>query len=181
MTLVIRQATHADTGVLTALIERSARALSAGYYTEAETEAAIRHVFGVDTTLVDDGTYLVAEQEGRVVGCGGWSARATLYGADRRPVGSNAPPPEAPAAARIRAFFVEPDVARQGIGRAILQACEAAAALHGFRRFELMATLPGVPFYTRHGYRTTHSIVDVLPDGTPIEFRHMVRDQAEDT
>ena len=110
-----------------------------------------------------------------IVGCGGWSWRRTLYGGDQRPMGAGAVLDPAVDAARIRAFFVASDRARQGIGGWILQACEAAAAAKGFSRLELMSTLPGVPFYRRLGFHEVERVVDTLPDGTAIEFVRMTR------
>ncbi len=150
--LTIRPATAGDIPALEALIERSARTLSEGYYSPAETQAAIEHVFGVDSELVDDRSYLVAGRDDEIAGCGGWSRRRTLFGGDRvatREAGYVDPAFEA---ARIRAFFVAPAAARCGVGAALLAACEAAAIEHGFTRAALMATLPGEPFYARHGY-----------------------------
>ena len=148
----IRVAAPADVPMLERLIATSARSLSRGYYDEAQIEAAITHVFGVDSDLVTDGTYLVAEWRGALAGCGGWSRRATLFGGDRfagRTAGLLDP---ATDAARIRAFFVAGDQARRGVGRALLDACEQAARSAGFRSTTLMATLPGQPFYAAHGY-----------------------------
>lgn len=173
--LQVRPAAMADLGELNLLIERSARVLSEGYYTPEETAAAIRYVFGVDTTLVEDGTYLVVEEAGRIVGCGGWSRRRTLYGGDQRRVG----PPEwldpTRDAARIRAFFVAPEAARRGVGRLLLTHCVDAARRAGFRTLELMATLPGVPFYVREGFTELEPVTDILPDGTPLRFVRMGR------
>jgi predicted N-acetyltransferase YhbS len=174
--LAIRPATAADIATLEALIERSARSLSRGYYTAAETQAAIDHVFGVDSELVADGSYLVAERDGVIVGCGGWSRRRTLFGGDRagtREAGAAVDP--AHEAARIRAFFVAPDAARGGIGAALLGACEAAATAHGFTRAALMATLPGVPFYARHGYRAGPGATFDL-GGVAVRFVPMEKD-----
>lgn len=172
----IRPATRDDIPLLNALITRSARELSRGFYTEAETEAAIRFVFGVDTSLVDDGTYFVVEDGATLLGCGGWSRRRTLYGGDQRPMGEVAELLDpARDAARIRAFFVAPDAARRGVGRALLAACAAAAHDAGFRSLELMATLPGVPFYAASGFVERERVVDALPDGTPLRFVRMTR------
>lgn len=55
-------------------------------------------------------------------------------------------------AARIRAFFVHPEQARRGLGRAILFACEEAIRAARFRSIELVATFPGVPFYRAFDY-----------------------------
>jgi GNAT superfamily N-acetyltransferase len=151
--IVIRPARAAETDVLERLIAASARALGQGFYTEAETEAAITHVFGVDSELVADGTYLVVEDDSGILACGGWSRRETLFGGDRYAGRSSALLDPARDAARIRAFFVAPGQARRGVGSRLLAACEDAARTAGFTRAALMATMPGVPFYARHGYR----------------------------
>jgi GNAT superfamily N-acetyltransferase len=171
--LTLRPAVPADVPVLNALIAESARGLSVGFYTPAQIESAIRHVFGVDSRLVADGSYLVAERGDRLAGCGGWSRFRTLYGGDQRPVGGDDVLDPATDAARIRAFFVAPAFARQGVGRALLGACALAARAHGFARLELMATLPGVPLYTAMGFRSLRDVEDRLPDGTMLPFVQM--------
>jgi N-acetylglutamate synthase-like GNAT family acetyltransferase len=193
----LRRARIADVPALAALIERSARGLSRGYYSDAQIESAIRHVFGVDSRLVADGTYFVIEAAGGSVACGGWSRRRTLYGGDQRPMStsSTAAPPGAatqrpaeddlldPASepAKIRAFFVAPGWARRGLGRRLFDASVAAARSGGFDRLELMATLPGVPFYAALGFRPLERVTDRLPDGTAIEFVRMERSIREAT
>ncbi|WP_164156581.1 GNAT family N-acetyltransferase, partial [Sandarakinorhabdus rubra] len=120
--LVIRPADAAEIPALEALITASARVLSQGFYTAEETEAAIAHVFGVDSELVGDGTYLVAEDDAGIAGCGGWSRRATLFGGDRFAGRSSGLLDPTRDAAKIRAFFVAPHAARRGVGAALLQA-----------------------------------------------------------
>jgi GNAT superfamily N-acetyltransferase len=172
----IRAATPADIPSLRALIERSARELSRGFYTAREAESAITHVFGVDSSLVADGTYYVVEAGGLPAGCGGWSRRRTLYGGDQRPVGSVAELLDpARDAARIRAFFVAPEFARRGFGTLLLDHCVAAAGAAGFSRLELMSTLPGVPFYAALGFVAEEEVKDVLPDGVSVGFVRMTR------
>jgi GNAT superfamily N-acetyltransferase len=171
----LRAATETDIPALNALIERSARELSRGFYSPLQIESAIRHVFGVDSTLVADGTYFVVNAGPDVVGCGGWSRRRTLYGGDQRPVGSDDLLDPRVDAARIRAFFVAPPYARRGIGRRLVETCIQRAVAAGFSRLELMATLPGVPLYTACGFVPVRDVTDVLPDGTPIEFVLMER------
>jgi GNAT superfamily N-acetyltransferase len=175
MPIDIRLAMPADVPTLKDLIPASARGLSQAYYSDAQVEAAIRYVFGVDSQLITDRTYYVAVDNGTIVGCGGWSWRRTLYGGDQRPMGAGAILDPSRDAARIRAFFVVNSHARQGVGSRILTTCEAAAAKMGFSRVELMSTLPGVPFYSRHGFQDVEHIVDTLPDGTDIEFVLMSR------
>ena len=175
----IRRATTADLPALRALIPRSVRELSRGFYTSAQVESALRHVFGPDTALIADGTYFLAETpDGETVGCGGWSLRRTLYGgdqmkaADPHAAGDEALDP-ANEPARIRAFFVSPGHARQGVASGILRACVEAARTAGFTRLELAATLPGVPFYLACGFRRGQDLDATLPDGTPIAFVRM--------
>ena len=175
MELSLRKATRADIPALNALIERSARELSRGIYSPQQIESAVRHVFGVDSNLVADGTYFVMTEGDTIAGCGGWSRRRTLYGGDQRPVGSVDWLDPKVDAARIRAFFVAPEFARRGIGRRLVDACAAEAGAAGFTRLELMATLPGVPLYTACGFTRVRDVIDVLPDGTPIEFVLMQR------
>ena len=172
--IAMRPAVAADVPALEALIAASARALGQGYYTPAETEDAIAHVFGVDSALVADRSYLVAEVDGELAGCGGWSARRTLFGGDRFAGRRDDALDPAVDAARIRAFFVAPAFARRGVGAAILTGCETAARAAGFTRAELMATLPGVPFYAAHGYVAG---ADTIHDcgGVPVRFVAMSR------
>ena len=169
------RATKGDIPDLQRLIEQSARSLSVGYYTPAQIDAVVRYVFGVDSTLIDDGTYFVVRDGDEIVACGGWSRRRTLYGGDQRPVGPSDLLDPTKDAARIRAFFVAPSHARRGIGLMLLDACVVAAANAGFQRLELMATLPGVPFYRACGFLAIESVTDVLPDGTAIDFVRMER------
>lgn len=151
-TITLRPAIPADIPALQRLITRSAEALSRGYYTPEQAQAAIAHVFGVDTKLVEDGTYFVVERRGAAIGCGGWSRRGTLFGADATAWRADDLLDPATDAARIRAMFVAPEAARLGIGTLLLDAGIAAASRAGFHRLALMATLPGVPFYRRHGF-----------------------------
>ncbi len=152
-TMHIRPATPDDIPALNALIERSARDLSRGFYRDDEIASAIRYVFGVDSSLVADGTYYVISDGDSTLGCGGWSRRRALYGRDDATVGSVdelLDPARDPA--RIRAFFVAPEAARRGVGRALLDECVRAARDAGFTSLELMATLPGAPFYRSQGF-----------------------------
>jgi len=175
MAIAVRRAVRADVPDLNALIERSARALSAGFYTPAQIDSLVRHVFGVDSTLIDDGTYFVAIEAGAIVGGGGWSGRRTLYGGDQRKIGDADFLDPAIDAARIRAFFVDPGHARRGIGRRLYEECARAALEAGFRRLALMATLPGVPLYEALGFGEIERVADILPDGTSVGFVRMER------
>ena len=173
--LRIRLAMAADRPRLNALIAASARALSRGYYSPEQTEAAIRQVFGADSRLIDDGTYYLAEEEGSLAGCGGWSRRRTLYGGDQMKSGEDSLLDPASEPARIRAFFVHPGHARRGVGSRILDACVAAAKGAGFSRLELAATLPGVPFYEAFGFREIERIDVPLEGGLVLPVVRMER------
>jgi len=150
-----RLATLDDVPVLEALIELSVRVLQAPYYSAAQRAAAMGPVFGVDRQLISDGTYFVVENAGVIIGCGGWSRRKSLFGADTARAAEDAMLDPATDPARIRAFFIHPDWARRGIGKAILNACESAIIAAGFPNAELVATLAGEPLYLACGYRET--------------------------
>jgi GNAT superfamily N-acetyltransferase len=174
--LQIRAALAADVEVLEALIRDSVLGLSGGDYSPAQLASALRHVFGIDTRLIDDGTYFVVEDQGRPVACGGWSRRRTLFGGDRYADRSDDRLDPETEAARIRAFFVHPDWARKGVGRMLLRECERAAGARGFRRLELMATLTGIAFYEREGFTLLERHELELPDGVRFPLARMARD-----
>jgi GNAT superfamily N-acetyltransferase len=166
----VRKATLDDREAITRLIAESARQLSRDEYSDRQIEAAIASVFGVDTDLIEDGTYFVADNDGTLIGCGGWSKRKTLYGGDQfanRDAGYLDPENDP---AKIRAFFVHPRHARKGVARAILSACEREALDNGFRSLELMATLPGIKFYESCGYARKGFFDLELVDGIKLEL-----------
>jgi len=153
MNFRLRKALTDDLPRLRELIEASVRGLQAGDYTPAEIEGALQSVYGVDTQLIADGTYFAVESDdGRIIACGGWSKRKTLYGGDQYAAREDSLLDPARDAAKIRAFFVHPRWARRGLGSVLLEACESAALAAGFTRLEMGATLSGVPFYRAKGY-----------------------------
>jgi GNAT superfamily N-acetyltransferase len=167
--LVVRRARSADIGALRELQRSAMRSLGAGYYSPAQVAAAVRYVCVPDPELIEDGTYLVAELDGRLVGCGGWSLRRKAYAgpADNQTDGERLDPATEPT--RIRAMFTAPEMARRGVGRAILKAAEDAARAAGFRRARLGATLSGEHFYRSSGYVEIGRETALLPDGAAIE------------
>jgi GNAT superfamily N-acetyltransferase len=178
MEFQIRCATLEDRAALERLIAESARGLSLGDYTGEQVEAALASVFGVDTDLIHDGTYYVAEAEGEPVGCGGWSKRRTLFGGDRYGARDSGYLDPASEPAKIRAFFVHPGWARRGVAGAILKTCEREAKAQGFRALELMATLPGVRLYAARGYEAGEQVEYEIADGVRIEFVPMKKELA---
>ena len=179
MEYVIRRATLGDRAALERLIAESARGLSRGDYSGEQVEAAVASVFGVDTDLIHDGTYYVAEAEGEPVGCGGWSRRRTLFGGDRYAARDSGHLDPAKEPAKIRAFFVHPGWARRGVAGRILETCEREAKAQGFRALELMATLPGVPFYAARGYEAGEQVEYEIADGVRIQFVPMRKELKE--
>ena len=179
MPFTYRPATTGDIPALEALIPLSVRGLQAPYYTAGQIEAALGTVFGVDSQLIKDGTYFVSEHDGRIVACGGWSKRKTLYGGDAAKTGEDALRDPETEPALVRAFFVHPDYARQGIGRHFIKLCEAAIIVAGFKSIDIVATLAGEPLYTACGYRTTERYNIALPNGESMAVVRMSKRHEE--
>lgn len=170
MQYFIRKANLDDCPNIEKLIALSARELSVQDYTPEQIEGALQGAFGVDTQLIKDGTYFVVEAKGVIIGCGGWSKRKTLFGGDKQETRDSAELNPKTDPAKIRAFFVHPEWARRGIGKAILAQCESEAKVFGFRSLELMATLPGVRLYSACGFVASERVEYTLPSGITIEF-----------
>ena len=170
-----RLATLDDVPALEELIPLSVRTLQAPYYSAAQMEAAMGPVFGVDRQLISDGTYFVVEDAGVIIGCGGWSRRKSLFGADTGRAAEDAMLDPATDPARIRAFFIHPDWARRGIGRAILTACETAIIAAGFPQAELVATLAGEPLYLTCGYRVAERYEIPMTGGLTLPVVRMTK------
>ena len=171
-TLSIRTATEADLPALRALMARSIDQLQTDFLTPEQVIAS-RDIMGLDTQLVADRTYFVVEAEGRLAGCGGWSRRATLFGGDHTAGRDAALLDPANEAARIRAMYTSPDFARRGVGRLIIEACEAAAAAEGFTRCEMAATLAGEPLYRACGYELIEPFDGVSARGVRVPLKRM--------
>lgn len=166
-----RLATRDDLGALAALMDAAIGELQKPYLDEAQI-ASSRAIMGLDTQLIDDGTYFVIEVDGKLCGCGGWSRRATLYGGDASPGRNAAMLDPARDAARTRAMYTHPDFTRRGVGRLILQLCEEAARAEGFTRMELMATMAGEPLYRTCGYEAIERVADDR-GGAPVPLLRM--------
>lgn len=170
--VTIRLARLDDLPALEKVMDMAIGTLQSAFLSPAQVEAS-RAVMGLDRQLVADGTYFIAEVDGALAGCGGWSRRATLYGGDHS-AGLREPRLLDPAteAARVRAMYTHPAFARRGIGRALLTHCEAAARAEGFARCELMATLAGEPLYRTAGYDVIEEIADDR-GGAPVPLKRM--------
>jgi GNAT superfamily N-acetyltransferase len=150
--------------------------LGAPHYRPSQIEGALRGAFGIDTQLLADRTYFLAEQNGRLAGCGGWSFRSTLFGGDARAGRDSSVLDPRTQAAKIRAFFVDPAFARRGIGTLLLERCEREARARGFSRVELMATLGGVKLYAARGYLGGDMVRFDVGLGESIEFIPMQKE-----
>jgi GNAT superfamily N-acetyltransferase len=183
----LRLALPEDVPALRELIDKSVRGLQTQDYTPAQIEGALQTVFGVDSQLIADGTYVVAEAEPDavgpaqnsatsgllIVGCGGWSKRKTLYGSDHWTGREDSLLDPLRDAAKIRAFFIHPDWARRGVGTLILQACEDAARAAGFTRYEMGATLTGAKLFGVKGYVAVKPISIPLVNGETLPVIQM--------
>jgi GNAT superfamily N-acetyltransferase len=172
---MLRPATMDDADQISGLMRASIAAIFPRFYDERQTASSIVHVGRLDPAIIADGTYLVHEAGGRVVACGGWSRRGRLYmGSGDRADDDRLLDP-ATEAAHIRAMFVDAGWTRRGLGRAILEACRAAARAEGFTRLDLMATLPGVPLYKAFGFVEVERAKVTLPDGVVMDAVAMER------
>ena len=169
--LASRLAVRADVPALTALMDAAIAELQRGFLDDAQISSS-RAIMGIDTQLIDDGTYFVVESDGELAGCGGWSRRATLYGGNQTPGRDSKLLDPAVDPARVRAMYTHPAHARQGVGRLVLSLCEAAAAAEGFTRLELMSTLSGEPLYTAYGFRPLERLLDAT-GGAPVPLVRM--------
>jgi GNAT superfamily N-acetyltransferase len=178
----VRKALASDAPRLREIIDASVRGLQAEDYSPAQIEGALKSVYGVDSQLIADGTYFVAEvptqDAGRplIVACGGWSKRKTLYGGDQYVAREDSLLDPSRDAAKIRAFFVHPEWVRRGIGGMILQACEDAARNAGFKRLEMGATLNGLAFYAAKGYVAVEKQEVPLSNGERLPIIKMAKE-----
>jgi GNAT superfamily N-acetyltransferase len=168
----LRLANEADLPALRVLMGRSIDQLQRGFLSAAELEAS-HEVMGLDSQLITDRNYFVVEIGGTIAGCGGWSRRATLFGGDHSAGRDAALLDPAHDAARIRAMYTDPDFARRGIGRLIIEACEAAAAAEGFQRCEMAATLAGEPLYLFCGYEVIEPFESLTSKGVKVPLKRM--------
>jgi len=172
---ILRPAQPEDIPRLNTLVRESADKLSRGFYTGTQIQSLNEYVFSVDSEIVSDKTYYLIEINNKFAACGGWSRRKNLFGGDQaatRIPGFLDPTKDA---AKIRAFFIYPDYERKGLGSKLMRHCEQEASKAGFSALELMSTMPGVPFYERHGFMPMndahHNLA--MPDGVSADFLPM--------
>ena len=171
MDFTSRLASRDDLRAIRAVVDASIAELQKGFLDDAQIESS-RAIMGVDTELIEDGTYFLVEAGDELAACGGWSRRATLYGGSQTAGRDSALLDPAVDPARVRAMYTNPAYARRGVGRLILSLCERAAAAEGFTRLELMSTLSGEPLYTAYGFRPLERLTDVT-GGVPVPLVRM--------
>ena len=171
-TLTIRPAVSGDIPALKAVMDRAIKELLPAFLPPAEVLAS-QEVMGLDTQLIEDGTYYVVEADGAIAGCGGWSRRATLFGGDHSAGRDAALVDPATDPARVRAMYTSPDFTRRGVGRLILATCEAKAKAEGFSRCEMAATMAGEPLYAACGYQRIEPFEAQTTNGVKVPLVRM--------
>jgi GNAT superfamily N-acetyltransferase len=171
----LRLATIDDAAAIDELMKASIKDIFPAFYDRRQTEASTQYIASVDRTLIEDGTYFVAELAGELVACGGWSRRDKLYTGSGDAAGDARLLDPATEPARVRAMFTRSDWTRRGLGRQILEACEAAAKGEGFLTLALMATMPGLRLYTSYGFQVIEQVQIPMPDGTSIDGASMAK------
>jgi GNAT superfamily N-acetyltransferase len=170
--IVLRTACAGDLPALQPLVERAIAELLSPFLSAEQLQASFE-IMGLDTQLIADRTYYVAEFDGAITGCGGWSCRGTHFGGDRSPGRDARILDPAHESARVRAMYTHPAFARRGIGRAVLNHCEQAARAAGFSSVELIATLAGVPLYAASGYQELRRLDEITPSGISVPLVEM--------
>jgi GNAT superfamily N-acetyltransferase len=167
-----RLATPGDMPALQLLMTAAIRGLLPQFLSPEKVEASFA-VMGVDSQLIADGTYFILEEEGVMAGCGGWSRRATLFGHNHTAGRDSRLLDLASEAARVRAMYTAPAFVRRGVGRRILELCEAAARAEGFASAELGATAGGEPLYRACGYEEIERLEVPTPGGVTVPITRM--------
>jgi len=162
-----------DIESISELIQLSARKLAGQFYDSTTIEQALKGAFGVDTQLIKDKTYFVMTSKSKIIACGGWSFRKTLFGSDNNNLRDSEKLDPQIEAAKIRAFFIHPSNSRMGLGEHLLKSCEQAAITYGFSKIQLMSTLSGIDFYRKHGYSGKSYIFHDMGNGHKIKFLPM--------
>lgn len=173
METTLRLATCDDIQEISQLIKLSARKLGGEFYDKSTVEGALKGAFGVDTQLIKDKTYYVIETNKQIIACGGWSYRNTLFGSDTNTIRDPKKLNPKAEAAKIRAFFIHPDLARQGLGKVLLDKCESKAQKYGFIKTQLMSTLSGIAFYKKNGYQGDEYVYHDMGNRKKIKFLPM--------
>jgi GNAT superfamily N-acetyltransferase len=170
--LTLRIATAGDESVMRDIMNRAIAELLKPYLPPDAVTASFE-IMGLDSQLIADGTYFAVTDNDQIVGCGGWSRRATLFGGDHTAGRNAAPLDPKTEPARVRAMYTDPAHVRRGIGRMVLDACEQAAREEGFSNVELAATLAGEPLYRACGYHVIEPFASRTSTGVEVPLLRM--------
>jgi len=157
MALTHRLATLGDVEKIKRLMGLSMEGLLPAVLTPAQVKDSYKSM-GLDTGLIEDGTYFLVFADGELAGCGGWSRRRTLYGGDHTESRDDSLADPATEPAKTRAMYTHPDFTRRGVGSLILSLGEQAARAEGFKFMELGATASGILLYEKRGYSPVDGI-----------------------
>ncbi len=171
--LDLRVAVSDDIAQIFQLIQHAIYELQKDYLTPAQLAASSAGM-GLDTQLIADRTYFVVHDGKMLVGCGGWSYRATLYGGNHSSGRDDRILDPTTECAKIRAMYTHPVHVHRGIGRMIVDAAEAAARTYGFHAVEMAATMAGKPFYLKCGYAVDYEWLDKQSD-EPVPLAKMTK------
>jgi GNAT superfamily N-acetyltransferase len=174
ISIALRLAREDDITALSAVMEEAIAELLKPHLTPEQVLAS-HAIMGLDTQLIEDGTYFVAEIDHAIAGCGGWSRRATHFGGDHSPGRDARLLDPAAEPARVRAMYTHPHFARRGVGRAILAWYEKAASEAGFTTVALVATMAGLPLYRACGYADVEAFDEPTPGGTAVPLMRMLK------
>jgi GNAT superfamily N-acetyltransferase len=173
---VIRRARPEDAEKLRDMHRLSLRGMGRSHYSPLQVEGFLQDVDTVDDGILSDGTFFVAELDGRLLASGAWTLRLPAY-MSRLPAA--VPEPAPPRRATIRSVFTHPDFVRRGLASRIMRLCEEEAVIHGLvTRIELHATLPAVPLYRSLGYRPEKQMHFPLSNGERFAAIFMIKSLA---
>ena len=161
--LTIRPATPADIGAVDALLARSYGPLLRADYAPSVLVLVLPRMARAQPRLLASGRYFLAEEEGALLGAGGWSAE---------PPGGGAP---IPALAHVRHVATDARAVRRGVGRALMGRVIEEARAAGMQRLSCLSTLNAVPFYEALGFRTRRRLDLAFVPGVPFPAVEMER------
>lgn len=176
----LRPAQRKDMPAIEAMHFLSVHGLVSRDYSPDQIEAFVGHLGTYDPALIDEGSYFVIEEQGRIIASGGWSWGLPQF-ESARPAGEAAHFGLSPDSAKIRSIFVHPQHTRRGLATLLVQRSEAEAIAAGCRLLELWATLTGVPLYRRLGYSEVGRVPLSAPKVPPLTAVHMAKIVPADT
>jgi len=161
-----------DIDAIESLMELSIKELLGPYLSRNQLKASFESM-GLDDQIIKDKTYFMIFRGEEFVGCGGWSNRKTLFGANHTPNRDETFLNPRTDSARIRAMYTHPGWARKGIGSLVIQLAENEARKAGFKKCELMATQAGEHLYKVKGYKVTEEVLYKSLSGLTVQMKKM--------